>query len=167
MTTKDFSALFDKYHGPLIYFGYNMINNIEDIENIVADAFMRLWERREGFDSEKTEKAYLYTCVKNACLDYYKHSNIIKKFESSIELNERIEEEITHGIIKGEVLRAIYLEIESLPQQPKQVLKMMLFEGMGPTEISKKLGLAISTVDCHRLRAIKLIRTSLIKKELL
>ncbi len=61
---------FGQHYQPLVYFAYRLTQNEEEAEDIVADCFAKLWEKREGFQTAENIKAYLYISCRNVCLTY-------------------------------------------------------------------------------------------------
>ena len=55
----------------------------EDAENIVQDIFLYLWEHPEVFKTIDNMDAFLFTLVKNRCLNFLKHSLYINEKEKN------------------------------------------------------------------------------------
>lgn len=63
----DFHTLYERYSAPLYRFAVVLTGNRAEAEDVVADAFVRLWAS-PGAIREATVKAYLFTIVRNLCL---------------------------------------------------------------------------------------------------
>ena len=48
----------------------------EEAENIVQDIFLMLWEKREALRVDVSLTAYLFTLVKNKCIDFLRHQMV-------------------------------------------------------------------------------------------
>mgnify|MGYP000438159407 CR=1 FL=1 len=54
---KAFRYLYDKYASTLRYFSAKYVDDDATIEDVVQDAFLNLWEKRNEFKTESTIKA--------------------------------------------------------------------------------------------------------------
>lgn len=90
-----------------------------DALDIVQNIFIAVWENGKFRDKEELVQAYLYTAVKNRCLNYLKHQKIIRRFEQDVEL-QICEMEILHyqsgekSLIEKENMEQINQAINSL-----------------------------------------------------
>lgn len=48
---------------------YRILGNPEDAEDMVQEAYMKLWKQRDTLDGILDARAYAVTSVKNLCLD--------------------------------------------------------------------------------------------------
>ena len=166
---KTLKSLFDKYYTCLLLYANSIINNIDTSKDIVQDIFLKLWEKHKDFTIKSSVKSYLYTAVRNSCLDYFKHQQVEKIYidHSLIEMKE-IELDYYDKLFptpnedKTEIyLKEINLAIESLPEQCKKIFKLSRFEGMKNYAVAKHLNLSIRTVDTQIYRALKKLRQKL------
>src|SRR5688572_8982050 len=67
-----FSNAFLAYYSALCFFSKGITGDSEAAEDIVEDLFLKLWKRREQFESEQHLKSFLYRSVKNASLNFLK-----------------------------------------------------------------------------------------------
>lgn len=56
---------------------------LHSVDDIVQDAFVALWERRQAFASERSVKAFLYTAVRNSCLNLLRHQDVRQRYTNS------------------------------------------------------------------------------------
>lgn len=69
INTKIFRDNFLQYYRPLCLFALHYLKDIDDAEDTVQDCFMELWKRKEkGFEVSGL-KSYLYSMVRNRCID--------------------------------------------------------------------------------------------------
>ena len=72
---KGLSVIFKKYHAGLLYFASQYLPYSQAAEDIVAESFIKIWQRRADFNSLPAIKSFLYITVKNACLNQLKQTN--------------------------------------------------------------------------------------------
>ncbi|HVU84729.1 MAG TPA: sigma factor, partial [Puia sp.] len=67
-----FRNLYDILHKSLYDFALAIVKLREPAEEITADVFIRLWERRKTLENSRIRscRLYLFMCVKNASLNY-------------------------------------------------------------------------------------------------
>jgi RNA polymerase sigma-70 factor, ECF subfamily len=168
---ETFKSLYDTYYTCLLLYANSIINDIELSKDILQDIFLKLWEKRKEFSIKFSLKSYLYTAVRNSCMDHLKHLKVEKKYvdHSLVELKEK---ELTFFselfIHPGEDDFEKYLDeintiIEELPEQCRKIFKLSRFEGMKNSEVSRHLNLSTRTVDTQIYRALKTIRQKLNK----
>src|ERR1044072_9438154 len=48
---------------------YRLLGSFEEAEDLVQEAFLRAWRRRETYEARASVRAWLYRIATNACLD--------------------------------------------------------------------------------------------------
>ncbi|MGY0040977.1 RNA polymerase sigma factor [Pedobacter sp. NJ-S-72] len=132
-----FKHFYDSFYKHLCLFATGITND-EIAEDIVQDSFVKLWERREKFETQDAIKAFffLYLTTKNACINSYKHQQVIHKHQESIP--DDIEHiNISHRIIEAEVLYEIQTAINQLPEGYRKVIYLGYYKGMSNQENSR------------------------------
>jgi RNA polymerase sigma-70 factor (ECF subfamily) len=162
---KGLRIIFKQYNVSLFYFAMQYLDNCQAAEDIVAESFFKLWERRQDFDSLPAIKSFLYKVVKHACINLLKQN---KRRAASHEeigyLSENAEELFTdQKIIKAELLHKIWTDIEKLPTMRKRIFKMIYLEGLNSFEVARELRISVDTVRVQKARALHMLR-SLIKQ---
>ncbi len=147
----------------MCFLANRLIKQEEMAKDIVADVFLKFWEKKESLQEVNNVKAFLYVAIRNRCLDYLKKV----KHEASIEpagFNEDWQvsgsEYFLQAIYDAETIRQLYKAIESLPAECKKVVELGL-EGFSTNEIAEKLGISASAVSNQKSRAVKLLKEQL------
>ncbi len=156
---QGFKQIYNLYKFQLYQFVHNLILNRPEAEDITADCFIKIWNKRTDFESIIKIKSFLFISAHNACINYLKHIQVQNKSEKELAiLLEKNEDFILAKMIKAEALSQIYAEIENLPPQCKKIFKMLYLQGLDYGKIAKELNLDESTVRHQKRRAIKLLR---------
>ncbi len=165
--TTAFSYYYHLFYIPLRYFAEQLIKDKAASDDIVADVFIKLWQKHAHFPSEERIKSFLYICTRNACLDFIKHQRITRRSEQAIADNTVLQEDFAlNQIIRTELYWHLYNAIEQLPTECRRIFKMSFLEEMKNQEIADKLSLSIKTVKNQKARAIVLIRKRLLGERL-
>lgn len=160
-----FQAVFRQHYRDLCYFAVSIVQDREDAEDLVQETFSKLWNKRGDFQAAAQVQAFLYITTKNACLNLLKQ----KQRQSSREaaFSYLYENTFDPILVDTEVIRELYREIENLPTQCRRIFRMSYLEGRKNEDIAGALAISYNTVRSQKLRALRLIRASLLKKNLL
>ena len=95
-----FKKLFDKFYQALCVFASTYLKDDALSADIVQEGFVKFWNKREGFDNYFKVKSFLYTIVRNDCLNYIrfyqgKAIDVVCKIENGKTLAVRTWSEIT------------------------------------------------------------------------
>lgn len=165
---KALHQIYELYMRPLCFFTEQLISNTMAAEDIVSECFINAFQRKENFPTLGQLKAFLFTAAKNAALNYLKAQKRHDDIHHSIERGaERFTIDAENAYIKTEVMQVIFGEIEKLPPQCRQVVRLSVVEGKRAREIAEELNMAYQTVLNQKAKGISLLRTALLKNELL
>jgi RNA polymerase sigma factor (sigma-70 family) len=159
-----FRWIHDQMARPLLYFVENIIFSQPDAEDIVANAFYKLFHARAGLKSYEHVKRWLYVIVRNEAIDYLRLRN--KQRQSSHDLAylaSDVEEHAETERVKTVLLQSILAEIEKLPRQRRTILRYYFFEQKNTAEIADMMGLNSQTVLNHKAKALESLRKSGLK----
>ncbi|HNU14548.1 MAG TPA: RNA polymerase sigma-70 factor [Chitinophagaceae bacterium] len=158
---QNIEQLFQTYYARLCYYAIRFTGNKEVAEDIVQEVFLNFWKKKLRFNNESQAKTYLYTSIKNACLNISRHQQVVSKFNSN-QNDATIEDaKALENMIRSEVLGEIHAAIEKLPEGCRQVLKLAFFESLKNEEIASHLGISVNTVKTQKARALQLLRFKL------
>lgn len=136
-----------------------LVKSETEAQEILQDVFLKIWENRQNIDIEKSFRSYLFKIAENKVVDFFRKVARDKKREAeliSLATNEYVPvEELLQSDEKTALLqKAIY----SLPPQRQQVFRLCKLEGKSYKEVSEQLGISVSTISDHIVKATKSIR---------
>jgi RNA polymerase sigma-70 factor (ECF subfamily) len=166
---KIFELIFDQNREMLERLAYFYVGSAEEAQDIVSQSFLTLWERREEVVSDRV-LPYLFTIVKNACLDYRRKEEKHRQVREQIYRQERammdiytstIESRDPIALFTGEIL-SIYKEtLLSLPQEQRETWLRSRIDGLTYKEIAEVLGISYKRVDKNMQQVMKKLRATL------
>lgn len=160
-----FGQLHRQFYRQLCFYTEQITGSAPISEDIASETFIKLLHKRHAFSSLAKLKSFLFTVAHNAALDYLKAR---KRHQSSHEQISRESEtlEPPHELhrIRAEVLNAVFEEIEALPTQCREVIRLSFIEGMTVGEIADRMNIAYKTVLNQKTRGIGMLRTALVRK---
>lgn len=157
---KIFRKLFERYHTRLCYFAANLLPFPEEAEDVVQEAFVKLWQKKTDFYSLNAIKTFLYIIIKNRCLNIYKHDKVVKKYADLLQDKAGQEDEMDY-LLEAEVLEKVHQALQKLPAGCRNVLHLSYFEGMKNKEVAEHLHVSVNTVKTQKQRALHLLRVIL------
>lgn len=154
------TTLFDAYYENLYLFAEKFIYDKDNAHDIVQDVFVKIWEDSSKIVFKYSVRYYLFTSVKNKCLNYLRKLDIEDRHNKKY-IEAHIDSQ-TVGIIENEeLIGRIKAIIEGLPGQCKEIFKLRAFYGYKYKEIAEDLDVSESVVKVQVSRANKKIREKL------
>lgn len=163
LNKNNYKLLFDDYYEVLCNFAYGYMNDYDLSEDVVQEVFVYLWQKRKKLEIKSSIKSYLYSSVKNKCIEIIRRNKLEQKYIGEkleeAKNNEENEEEEIDNLVR---IKKLYDSIEELPKKCKLIFKMAKMEGMTYNEISSELDLSVKTIESQMRRAFILLREKLI-----
>ena len=163
-----FEFIFKAYFPRLKAFAKKFISDRSEAEDVIQEVFLKVWLKRKEIE-EETFQPYLFTLVRNACLNHIKHQKIADNYR--IDLEDTMKEEGLyyadffsdpfHQTIFAEIQKEIDEVVENLPEQTKKIFRLSRFEGLKNNEIASMLNISLRTVEKHNSRALQKIKKHL------
>lgn len=156
---KVFRVLFNTFFPRSCAFAARLLNDERLGEDVAQETFVTIWEVAGCFPNLLAFKSYLYTILKNKCLN---HLKLMKETQDVSEMKNLLDDNVTidHLIIEEEIRARILQEIYKLPDMKQKVMLLRL-EGKSYEEISREMELSINTVKTHKKESYKQLRIGL------
>ena len=162
-----FEAIYNQYFIQVYHCAFRFVGDRQVAEDIALETFAKLWDKRAGLEAGSKLGAWLYTIARNASLNHMRNeqrrSDQYQELASLTPATAGLED-LTDP--RSEIYRRLYLEIEQLPGKMGEVMLLSL-KGRKNGEIALTLGIAEKTVRNLKTEAIKQLRASLLRNELL
>lgn len=162
-----FEQLFKSHFAYLCHFAGQYVQDRDAAQDICQQVFIRLWEKREEMDPNQSIPSYLFTAVKNRCLNHLRDT---KKYRSKIldldcgDLDFSREDQDL--LAAEELQRRIEEALASLPDKCRAVFERSRYRQMKYQEIAEELDISPKTVEAHMSKALKTLREALSDYEL-
>ncbi|MDX9883906.1 MAG: RNA polymerase sigma-70 factor [Prolixibacteraceae bacterium] len=136
------------------------IRDNQEIEDIVQEVFIKIWEKRKEIKVQSSLKNYLLNSVKNTCINrIQRKKEIIAGFDQSD--IPQWENETGDQFISEEFASKINQAIETLPPQCKKIFLSIFIDELTYQETADALGLSKNTVKTQMGIAYRLLREKL------
>ena len=162
LTRERFDGIYIAYFRPLCRFAATYVLSQETAENIVQNVFVFLWEKHQTLQIHTSISSYLYTLVKNKCIDYLRHQKTAQEYRAEQALKLSALEQLDTGLISGEnIEQTVQQAIDKLPSRCREVFILSRVEGKKYREIAEILGISLNTVENQMSIALKKLRKDL------
>ncbi len=94
----------------------------ESARDLAQEAFVKVYECKEQFESIENAKAFLYTVARHLYLNHCKHEKVWKKFRSVVEYTEGEYEDFLQEVTFQETVRILYQAIDQLAPQGRKII---------------------------------------------
>jgi RNA polymerase sigma-70 factor (ECF subfamily) len=153
-----FAALFDQVATKLKAYAIRCGSNGNQAEEIVQEALLKVWHKAHTFNP-KTASAntWLFTIVRNQRIDFVRKERPdlvvsddlwpVTEQEKYVEETKRLDDQVESDL-NAKVLRTL---ISELPEEQRQIVFKVYFEGKSHSEIAAELDLPLGTIK-SRLR---------------
>jgi RNA polymerase sigma-70 factor (family 1) len=154
-----FGQLYHNYKVRIYGNLFKMTKSDEISEELLQELFVKIWTVRENLNPEQSFKSYLFKIAENLVYDFFRKAARDKKMEAYLTSvaapeNSPIEQHIYYK----EGNHVLNKAIEQLPPKRKQVYILCKVEGKSYEEASRILGVSISTVNEHIVKASQVVR---------
>jgi RNA polymerase sigma-70 factor (ECF subfamily) len=158
--TESLRRVMEGHWVPLVAFAHRTLSGSGDPEGIVQDAFVKVWARRATLRETGSLRAFLYTIVRNLCLDDLRRQDRRARAqkEGPPPTSPRTPYEDVHG---AELQRVAAAAVASLPAKRQEVFRLVREEGLTYREVAEALELSPQTVANHMSLALADLRTTL------
>lgn len=146
----------------MCYFAQKYVKDFETAKEIVQDAFITLWEKRETIEMDRPVKSYLTMVIHNKCSNYLRDN---RKFDPYIldivNLLDVPEYESSDILIANELKIKIEASISELPEKCREIFVLNRYENLKYREIADKLQISVKTVETQMSKALQHMRIRL------
>ncbi|MDX6676337.1 MAG: hypothetical protein QOE31_389, partial [Solirubrobacteraceae bacterium] len=137
-STAAFSALYERYHGPLLGYTRSILLNAEDANDATQNALESALRALPSRDTSRPLRPWLYKIAHNEAID------IMRRRRPQTELQPAFEPTVPGPEVDAEVrgrLEQLVDDLQSLPERQRGALVMRELNGLSYDEIGTALGL--------------------------
>ena len=145
MDTKEYERLTSQLLDSVYRVAVNGCRNYTDAEDIVQNTFLKLWQKRDGFESDDHARRWLLRVAVNECNSLWRSP--WKRKTSSLE--ELAQEPVFTTPEKS----SLYDAVKELPQKNRLIVYLYYFEDYSVKEVAQMMGLSESAVQNRLFRA--------------
>lgn len=152
-------SLFRATYDGLFEYARRIIGDEDGAGDVVQEAFIRLWGRRDEHDPSGSVRGLLFRTVRNLALNVQRDERRRREL-----LEEKYEPPRRGAESPDEVLEATDLRhllgqwMDELPDRQREALHLSRFEGLSHEEIATVMEVSARTVNNHLVRGLRTLR---------
>lgn len=155
LSDEDFEIIYKTYYSRLYYYTFQFITDEENSKDIVNDVFEKIWIQRHELKLE-TLSSYLYTLIRNRCLDYLRHKKVEQQYADLYDLISQ--KEFDDSELYEYRMSRIEKIIEKLGEPTKGIFIQCYFHLQKYAEVAQEYHISSSGIKKHVMKVLRLIR---------
>jgi RNA polymerase sigma factor (sigma-70 family) len=151
--------LMAEYWAPLMRYARGMLGCADASEDVVQEAFFRLWCARSTLHTRGSERALVYEITRNLALKRVRHLAIRRRMEANIrQVMARPLATPLDQTLVNEVQSVVERALTLLPERRRDAFILLRCRGLSLKEAATAMGLSTQTVANHAVLALKQMR---------
>ena len=162
---KAYAELSNKYQKPLYFHIRKMIREIDYVEDLVQDIFMKAFKNLKNYKNDYAFSTWLYRIATNHTIDYLRKKKL-HTFSINTDSSDedqapiQLEDEDSHTdepMIRRQRKNKVHEAIDQLPEKYRLIILKRHIEEKSYQEISEEMDIPLGTVKAHIFRARELL----------
>ncbi|WP_299125323.1 sigma-70 family RNA polymerase sigma factor [uncultured Tenacibaculum sp.] len=156
---KNFDSLFNTYYETATKYIYYKCGNLQQAEDIVQDAFVKIWKKCAEVIYE-TARAFLYTICNNALRNEFAHKKVVLRHEA-IPKSDKDHESPDFILETEEFRNKLENAISNLSDKEREVFLLSRIEKKTYKEIAEITNITVKAVERRMSNAFISLRKTL------
>lgn len=152
--------LYKKFYVRLHRYALTFLGDEDEATDVVGEVFLQIWESWQvgaTINERKNIAAYLYTRVRNSCLDHLRHRKAIDNYNTFLKATSPFTTDAEVEDFEKRITR-LREAIENLPPSDRRVLKAVYFEHLSYKEAAERLEMSENMIHKHMTKAFQQLR---------
>lgn len=155
-----FVRIFRRYYADLVRFSARFIPDKSSCEDIVQEAFIRVWTNRKDLNTDTSIKSYLIRLVQNLAINELRHRKV-KTSYNSMNHEQILSLSPDEHMFFSELSEAYETALARLSPEVRETLMLSRQEKLKHYEIAQRLNISVRTVEVRISKALKFLRQNL------
>lgn len=148
-----FAELVKRHTERFYRLAFRYLQNREAAEDVVQDAFLKLWEEPARWQADKNTKftTWFYRVVVNQCLDWQKRKRPVELTADMPLIDDRATAD--QALLRSEEQKILEKEIAALPERQRMAINLCFDEGLSNQEAAEVMGVNLKALQSLIMRA--------------
>lgn len=148
-----FAALVERHKDRYYRLAFRYLQTREAAEDVVQDAFLKLWEDPGRWEPDKNSKftTWFYRVVVNLCLDWQKRKRPVALNEEMPLIDDR--ESVDQMMVRREEQRMLEQAIAALPERQRTAINLCFGEDLSNQDAADAMGVHLKALQSLIMRA--------------
>jgi RNA polymerase sigma-70 factor (ECF subfamily) len=169
-----YAELMERYRESIYYMLLKMVNNPDDAEDLMIEAFGKAFKRLNQYHPSYAFSTWMFKIASNNCIDFIRKERKKRTMSIDTGMTNDEGENVTYDIesegrdpeeeiIRDQKMEAMREVVEKLKPRYRQLVVLRYFKEYSYDEIAKELDLPLGTVKAQLFRAREFL-ANLMKK---
>ncbi|SEM67981.1 RNA polymerase sigma-70 factor, ECF subfamily [bacterium A37T11] len=157
-----YTEIFERYQGVLYSHAFRLLGDHVEVQDVIQDVFLHLWQKRETLDVKTNLSSYLYSAVRNGVFNVMSHQKVVGRYTESLNhFWEEGEYSTDKKIREQELNQVINQEIVALPEKMRQVFLLSRNGNVSYKQIGEQLNISEKTVRNQVYNAVHILKVKI------
>ncbi len=165
-----FRELYGRYGAPAYGLALRVTGDGTLAQDVVQDAFLAVWTGAGAYDGGRgSVRSWLLSTVHHRAVDVVRREQTqrtrAERAGNRLETSEDFTEKVVEAADLGWHRRRVRDALGGLPEEQREVVDLMYFDGLTQAQISERLSLPLGTVKSRCLLGMRKLRTALARED--
>jgi RNA polymerase sigma-70 factor (ECF subfamily) len=166
-----FRELFSRYASVAHALAFRLVRQAQVAEEIVQEAFLAVWRNPDRYDGDRgSVRSWLMGTVHHRAVDAVRREQAQRRrAEQASRLGPGVVEDPIDDLLAAIDLprerKLVRSALGELPDEQREVIQRMYFDGLSQSQIAERTGLPLGTVKSRTLLAMRRLRASIGKDQ--
>ena len=156
-----FTTLYETYWAKVYNFSRLYLTSSTEIEEVVQDVFVKVWEGRIFIKENENFKGFLFIITRNIIFNQFRKSFNENAYKLAVLKSASESYSIEEEMVASDLHIYINKLIEELPPRQQEVFKLSREKHLSYREIAQQLDISEKTVERHINEALKFLRKNI------
>jgi RNA polymerase sigma-70 factor (ECF subfamily) len=159
-----FSILYDRYSSAVLSYLYRMLGNVEDVESIGQEVFLRAFRFAPTYRYPQKFSTWLFTITRNLAINHSRRRkrspvrNITELNLEGVDISGdpyQVASKATDDLEKQEEIARVLKALDDLPTDQKEVIVLGVFQDMSYAQMEEITGTKAVTLRSRMFHGLK------------
>src|SRR4051812_48571073 len=159
-----FSILYDRYSSAVLSYLYRMLGNVEDVESIGQEVFLRAFRFAPTYRYPQKFSTWLFTITRNLAINHSRRRkrspvrNITELNLDGVDISGdpyQVASRATDDLEKQEEIARVLKALDDLPTDQKEVIVLGVFQDMSYAQMEQITGTKAVTLRSRMFHGLK------------
>jgi RNA polymerase sigma-70 factor (ECF subfamily) len=164
-----FSLLYERYSASVLSYLYRMLGNLEDVESIGQEVFLRAFRFRATYRYPQKLSTWLFTITRNLAINQSRRRrrspirNITELNLDGMDISGdpyQVAARATDDVEKREEIARVLVALDALPTDQKEVIVLGIFQDLSYAEMEDITGTKAVTLRSRMFHGLKRLSRS-------
>ena len=161
---QGFEILYERYHASVLSYLYRMLGNLEDVESIAQEVFLRAFRFAPTYRFPQKFSTWLFTITRNLAINHSRRRkrspvrNITELNLDGVDISGdpyQVASRATDDLEKQEEIARVLKALDDLPTDQKEVIVLGVFQDMSYAQMEEITGTKAVTLRSRMFHGLK------------